>query len=249
MFVNFYNRGFMKKFLTIILCLTGGYVFPQNMQTNPTQGMQQSAPQQMQQPASQGVSLRLNAYATYAFDDNSVDSYYSNTSYFQGAVKGGFEYGGGLEVMLHKAYGLEFTYLRLDSKAPMEYYNNGVVYTNFDLASNYIMVGGNRYLQMNPKIEPYGGMMLGAAVFNVTDPDIGESSSATKFAWGIKAGLNIWASEKVGIKLQASLLSASQAVGGSVYFGTGGAGAGVSGYSTFYQFILGGGLVIKLNKN
>jgi hypothetical protein len=229
--------------------LTGSYVFAQNMQPNPVQGMQQTAPQKMKKPTSLGPSVRLNGYATYTFDDNSVDSYYSNTSYFQGSVKGGFEYGGGLEVMLHKAYGLEFTYLRLDSKAPMEYYDNGVVFTNFDLATNFIMASGNRYLQVNPKIESYGGMMLGAAVFNVTDSDNGETKGATKFAWGIKAGLNNWASEKVGIKLQASLLSASQAIGGSVYFGTGGAGAGVSGYSSFYQFTLGGGLVFKLNKN
>ena len=46
--------------------------------------------------------------------------------------------------------------------------------------------------------------------------------------------------------MQAGLLSAVQSVGGGVYFGTGGAGAGVSGYSTFYQWNLGGGLVFNL---
>jgi hypothetical protein len=215
----------MKKLLTIFIFLSGSCVFAQN-----------------------SPSIRLNGYATYAFDDNHVDSYYSNTSYFEGSINGGFMYGGGLEVMLQEAYGFEFTYLRLDSKAPMEYYNNGVEFTNFDLATNYIMAGGNRYVQMNPKVEPYGGMMLGMAIFNIENPENSRSTSATKFAWGIKAGLNIWASEKVGIKMQASLLSAVQAVGGSVYFGTGGAGAGVSGFSTFYQFVLGGGLVINLAK-
>ena len=215
----------MKKLLTIILLLSGSCVLAQNSPT-----------------------LRLNGYANYAFDDNHVDSYYSNTSYFEGSIDGGFMYGGGLEVMLQEAYGLEFTYLRLDSKAPMEYYNNGVEFTNFDLATNYIMAGGNRYMQMNPKVEPYGGMMLGMAIFNIENPENSRSTSATKFAWGIKAGLNIWASEKVGIKMQASLLSAVQAVGGSVYFGTGGAGAGVSGFSTFYQFVLGGGIVFNLAK-
>jgi hypothetical protein len=240
----------MKKLFTVIFFLTGSYVFAQYTTQGQPQGKQQTATQQRHNPASQGPSFRLNGYATYAFDDNSVDSYYSATSYFKGSIKGGFEYGGGLEVMLHQAYGLEFTYLRLDSKAPMEYYyNNGVVYTDFDLASNYIMVGGNRYMQMNPKVEPYGGMMLGMGIFNITNPDDpGNSASATKFAWGIKAGVNVWASEKVGIKLQASLLSAVQAVGGTVYFGTGGGGAGVSGFSSFYQFVLGGGLVFKLAK-
>ena len=227
----------MKNLLTILLFLTGSCVFAQNMNYAPRkakqpapQTAQQPAPQNVQKPAPRGPSIRLNGYATYAFDDNHVDSYYSNTSYFEGSIEGGFEYGGGLELMLQKAYGLEFTYLRLDSKAPIEYYNNGVVYTNFDLASNYIMVGGNRYIQMNPKIEPYAGMMLGMAVYNVTNPDNGNSGSSTKFAWGAKAGVNVWASEKVGIKLQASLLSAVQAIGGGVYFGTGGAGAGSIGF-------------------
>jgi hypothetical protein len=218
----------MKKILTIILFLSGSYVFAQS--------------------TSQRPSIRLNGYANYAFDDNHVDSYYSNTSYFEGSIEGGLLYGGGLEVMLHEAYGLEFTYLRLDSKAPMEYYLNGVEFTNFDLATNYIMVGGNRYARMNPKVEPYGGMLLGMAIFNIENPDNQKSTSSTKFAWGIKAGVNIWASEKVGIKMQASLLSAVQAVGGSVYFGTGGGGAGVSGFSTFYQFVLGGGIVFNLAK-
>ena len=35
-------------------------------------------------------------------------------------------------------------------------------------------------------------------------------------------------------------------MGGGLYFGTGGAGAGVSTYSSYYQFNLGGGLVFKL---
>jgi len=88
--------------------------------------------------------------------------------------------------------------------------------------------------------------MLGMGVFNVTNPDNQVSDGATKFAWGLKAGANIWASERVGLKLQASLLSAVQAFGGGIYFGTGGAGAGVTGVSTFYQFVLGGGLVFNL---
>jgi len=71
-------------------------------------------------------------------------------------------------------------------------------------------------------------------------------NTASKFAWGFRLGTNIWASEKVGIKLQAQLLSISQGAGGGLYFGTGGVGAGVSSYSSVYQFQLGGGLTFKL---
>ena len=83
-------------------------------------------------------------------------------------------------------------------------------------------------------------------VFNVENPETGDFGSATKFAWGLRLGSNIWVSEKIGLKIQAQLLSATQSMGGGLYFGTGGAGAGVSTYSSYYQFNLGGGLVFKL---
>ena len=217
----------MKKILVLVFCLTGSYLFAQ---TRP-------------QP---GPSVRLNGYATYAFDDNHVDSYYSETSFFEGAFKGGFEWGGGLEVLPAPGMGVEFTYLRLDSKAPIEYYDGGIEFTEFDIAHNYLFLGFNKYVNVNPRVEPYGGLMLGMAIYDVTNPENSYSDSATKFAWGLKGGLNIWANERVGLKMQAALISAVQAVGGGVYFGTGGAGAGVSGFSTYYQFNLGGGLVFKL---
>ena len=223
----------MKKLLIIVIFLTGGYLFAQN-------GEQ----------ASKGVlSKRLNVYTTYAFDDNYVDSYYSETSFFEGEVKGGFQYGAGLEILPTKGIGVELAYLRLDSKAPMAYYDNGTQNTTFDLAQNFLFLGANRYFGINPKVEPFAGLQLGMDIINVDNPQNGNSTGATKFAWGIKAGLNIATSEKVAVKLQAGLLSAVQAVGGGVYFGTGGTGAGVSGYSTYYQFSLGGGLVFKPGKS
>ncbi|MNE86539.1 hypothetical protein D3C80_1836510 [compost metagenome] len=88
--------------------------------------------------------------------------------------------------------------------------------------------------------------MAGMAIFNLTNPNNGNESSATKFAWGLRGGVNIFPSPKVGIKLQASLLSSVQAVGGSFYFGTGGTGAGVSNYSSMLQFVIGGGLTLNL---
>jgi hypothetical protein len=226
----------MKKLFLVICCLSGTFLFAQTMQ--------QTAPVQQ----SRASGLRLHGYATYAFDDH-VDSYYSTTSYFNGTIEGGFEYGGGLEYMLSPAYGIEAYYLRMDSKAVLTYYDIIEKRGDFDLASNYVMLGGNRYLVLaNPKIEPYGGLQLGMGIFNVTNPDTDESGSAVKFSWGLKMGLNIWATDKIGIKLQGGLLSVVQSVGGSLYFGTGGAGAGVASYSTIYQWTLGGGLVFNLSK-
>jgi len=190
-------------------------------------------------------NIRFNAYATYVFDDK-VDSYYSSTDYYEGKIEGGFQWGGGLEFMASPSKGIELKYLRQDTKAPMEYYsfdNNMVMNTEFDVAINYVLLGGTNYFKgVGNKVEPYGGLEIGMAIFDIENPDNGKSDGATKFAWGLKLGTNIWVNEKVGLKLQGELLSAVQSAGGGVYFGTGGAGAGVSTYSTMYQWILGGGL-------
>lgn len=222
----------MKKLFTIILILAGSYAFGQKPQ-------QSSA-------AYNGPSVRLNGYTIYALADKHVESgYYSNT-YWEGSVSDGFQYGGGIEILPIPSTGLEISYMRLDSKVNLYYYDGGVLGSSriVDLAHNYIFIGGNQYIKVNPKVEPYAGMQLGMAIYNAESTL--SSGSATKFAWGIKAGLNIWLSEKVGIKMQTQLLSAVQAIGGGIYFGTGGTGAAVSGFSTYYQFNVGGGLVFKL---
>lgn len=190
--------------------------------------------------------IRVNAYGSYVFDDN-VDSYYDNSSYYNGKIKGGFQWGVGIELLPHAAQGFEILYLRQDTKAPITYFNNGVKNTNFDLAVNYIMIGSNRYFRKpGGKIEGFAGGMIGADIMSLQNPDNGKNSSKTKFAWGIKGGVNIWASPSVAVKLQAQLLSAVQSVGGGFYFGTGGVGTGLSSYSSMYQFCLGGGLVFNI---
>ena len=110
----------------------------------------------------------------------------------------------------------------------------------------YIMLGGNRYVKPKPNIETYFGFHLGIGIIDVDNPTTGEENSSTKFAWGLKLGTNIWASEKVGIKLQAGLISLAQAAGGGIYFGSGGVSPGLSTYSSILQFSLGGGLVFRL---
>jgi hypothetical protein len=200
-------------------------------------------------------NLRLNLYGSYAFDDR-VESFNSNTSYFEGKIKGGFMWGGGLEYMVHPQYGVEISYVTLSTTAPMTYYSNqppaGVKTNTFDLNMGYLMIGGIRYQPFNPKVQGFGGLQIGAAFMNVTRPAtavLGEASdNATKFAWGLRGGVNIFPggdAGKVGLKLQVGLLSAVQGAGGGLYFGTGGVGAGVSTVSSMLQFVAGGGLVFK----
>ncbi len=197
--------------------------------------------------AATAQNIRLNAYTAYVLEDN-VDSYYDPYSYYDGQIDGGFQWGIGLEFMPSPTKGIELKYLRRDATAPMKYYNNGEKYKTFDLALNYILIGGSNYFQTGGKVEPYAGGSIGAVIVNIQNAEAGSDDSGTKFAWGLKVGTNIWATEKVGLKLQIDLLSAVQSVGGGLYFGTGGAGAGVSAYSTMYQWVFGGGLTFKLGQ-
>jgi hypothetical protein len=117
--------------------------------------------------------------------------------------------------------------------------------TVFDLSENWIMLNGTNYFPVSEVAEPFFGFGIGMGIFSADNPDNGNSQNATKFAWSLRGGSNFWFSEKVGLRIQASLMSAVQGAGGGLYFGTGGAGAGVSTYSTMYQFGFDGGLVFK----
>jgi hypothetical protein len=192
---------------------------------------------------------RINLYGGYVFDDK-FDSYYDAYNYYNGKIKGGLQYGAGIEFMSHQDYGFELLWIGQTTTAPTYYIPSGKFiesFSEFDLNLNYAMIAGTRHMQKpGGKVEGYGGFMLGALFASAKNPDNGYSDSSTKFAWGIRLGGNFWASDKVGIKLQAQLLSAVQSVGGSLYFGTGGAGAGVSTYSSMLQFSLSSGLVFRL---
>lgn len=195
---------------------------------------------------------RLNAYAAYVFDDG-FDSRYDAYNYYHGTIKGGFQWGVGMEYMIKPQAGVELLYLNRQTHAPTYYQNGGVIanekYENFDLGINYILVAPNGYASAaHGKVEGYGGFMIGMGIINIDNNADGNSATKTRFAWGLRLGANIWASQKVGIKLEGQLLSVAQGAGGGFYFGTGGAGAGLSTYSTIYQWGLGGGLTFKLGK-
>ncbi len=192
-------------------------------------------------------NLRLNAYGSYAFNDG-INYYNTPTAYFNGTVEGGFQYGAGLELMLHNGThsGIELKYLHQDSKAPFTYYNDGVKSQTFDLGINYYMLGGNWYFKLNNEmIEPFIGLAGGVANINAKTSTAAGGGSKTAFAWEFKGGTNIWVGKKVGIKLQADLLSSVAATGGAYFWSYWGPVYATT-YSTLYQFSLGGGLVFKL---
>ncbi|QCK15307.1 outer membrane beta-barrel protein [Mangrovivirga cuniculi] len=195
--------------------------------------------------------LRLNSYGGYVFKDK-VDSYYSSNSYFDGTIQDGFRWGLGVEYHIADRGAIELQYQRQDTNAPTFYRDNSfgseVQFSDFSLAINWIMLNGTRYFPVNDLVEPFVGAGLGLGVFNIENPDNGRNGSATKFSWQIRGGANFWTTPKMALRIQASLISATEGFGGGLYFGTGGVGGGVSTYSTMYQFAFDGGLVFRLGE-
>ncbi|QYA26757.1 hypothetical protein G3I01_15070 [Gramella sp. MT6] len=195
--------------------------------------------------------INLTLQGGYFFDD-SFDSYFDFDEFYEGKIEGGFQWGVGVEYMVMPENGFELSYLRQDTNSPTTYYRRNDAYiqfTNFDLGINYIMLGGNRYFRIpESQVDGFIGLMAGVVTASVDNPENGNKNNATKFAWGAKFGGVYWFLNYLGFKAQANIISSVQAMGGGLYFGTGGTGAGLSSYSTIYQFGFAGGLVFKFNR-
>ena len=193
------------------------------------------------------AQLRLNAYGAYVFDDG-FDVFGDANNYYNGKVKGGFQWGGGLQYAFSPYSAAELMYINHSTTAPatFKFGTNNARTEDFNVNLHYIMLSGDGLYQKG-KAEGYAGLMLGMLISDVEAPSVGKSASNEYFAWGGRLGTTIWTSSKLGIKLQAMVLSSSKATGGDYYWSWYGP-VYLSTYSTLWQFSLGGGLAIKLGK-
>lgn len=158
-----------------------------------------------------------------------------------GYIEDGAQWGVGLEFFFQPTRAVELSYRRMDTKFPMYLYNvGGQLNKGKDgLSLNYILLGVNNYIPLQSEaIRPYAGFALGIGIADGKDVDV----NYTKFAWDVKLGLQIKTQSAVSFKIQTQLQSIAQGVSGGFYIGTGGAGTGVSTYSSIYQFGFSGGI-------
>ncbi|MBX7044153.1 MAG: hypothetical protein K1X85_14755 [Ignavibacteria bacterium] len=194
---------------------------------------------------------RGNVYGVYGFDDK-IEARADDGQYFQGDISGTLYYGAGIEYFPSKDFGVELLYFREDTEVNVKYtYNLNLNDTVFvpGLGMNFIMLGGTAYTK--PKKSPmefFGGAMLGIGIFENKDPLPGAQTSSTVFAYGFRAGANIWISESFGLKLTGQALSGVKAFSSGFYSGTAGTGSSINPESSMFQFGLGGGLVFKFGK-
>jgi Outer membrane protein beta-barrel domain len=183
--------------------------------------------------ASQSQGFSIYGLGGYTFDDEvSLDGW-------PGKVVGGFSWMAGAEFMRNKYQGFELYYSRQATTGYVNYLNRKY---EADIGVNYIMAGGIGSIPTKSIFTPYGGISLGYGwVYNQEIED-----DRGGFAWGLKGGVKAQLGERVNLRVLAHLHSITQAFGGGFYFGTGGTGAGVSTYSTMYQFGFSGGLGVNL---
>jgi hypothetical protein len=183
-------------------------------------------------------NVRMNFFSGYTYQDKfPISGTYNGFSYSEGRIADGQHYGGSLEFDIRPNKAVELLYQQQDKEG---YLRGGLGELGpYDVTMHYIMLGGLGRLPFNDAVSGYGGMSVGCGWMT------GENS-ATKFAFGGKLGLQFNISDVVGIKAGAQILSPVQGFGGGFYFGTGGAGAGVSTYSSVYQFAWTGGLCFTL---
>jgi hypothetical protein len=174
---------------------------------------------------SQHVSLNL--YGGYTFRDR------INFGNAYAYINGGGMFGASLEGVNAQGTGLELQYQYQRTNVPLYLLPSNDLQNGNNTTGtiSYILLNFEQYYMNNPKIQPYGALGLGAAFFT-------GSSSSTKFAWDIKAGVKFKASDAVGIKIGAQLLGSAQATGTAWYYGY-----PYTTYATILQFGFTGGLV------
>jgi opacity protein-like surface antigen len=180
--------------------------------------------------------LSVNLFGGYTFRDkiNFGNAY----SY----INAGGMWGGSIEGVNAQGTGLELLYQYQSTSIPTyKYSGNELLAANDNSVISYLLLNFEQYYMNNPKIQPYGGIGLGAAFYK---GDYQGTTSATKFAWDLKAGVKIKAGNSLGFKIGAQLLGSAQATGTAFYSpGYGYPPYAYTTYATILQFGFTGGLV------
>lgn len=67
---------------------------------------------------------------------------------------------------------------------------------------------------MSQNIESFSEEGIGFRIFEVDNSGNGNSNSVKKFSWQVRGGSNFWLAENIALRVQASLVSATPAIGG-----------------------------------
>jgi len=179
--------------------------------------------------------LSFNAYGGFTFRDK-INFGGAYTYINEGGI-----FGASLEGVNARGTAIELLYQYQSTETPTTVYGTPNKTVSPSTVISYLLLNFEQYYINNPKIQPYGGIGLGAAFYK---SDYNGTTSATKFAWDIKAGVKFKMSDKFGLKIGAQLLSSAQATGSAFYWDPyWGVAYPYTTYATILQFSFTGGLV------
>jgi hypothetical protein len=168
-----------------------------------------------------------------------------NGDYGEVHIDDNAQYGGMISFAVSRVMDVDLIYNRSDTKAHVDYYNyGGYIQPSLEipLSINYMQIGFTKNFRVNPKVSPFVGFNLGACDFAPKE----DYSDAWFFSVGMNAGAKIYFAKRIGLRLQAQGYIPVQGTAFSMFVGTGGSSAGVSVYSTMFQFGFTGGLIFRL---
>jgi hypothetical protein len=186
-------------------------------------------------------SVEVTPFGGYVFGGT------MNGDYGEVYIYDNAQYGGMISFAISRVMDVDLIYNRSDTKAQINYYNNvGYLKPSLEipLSINYIQVGFTKNFRVNPVVSPFVGFNIGACDFAPKE----DYADAWFFSVGMNAGAKIYFAKRIGLRLQAQGYVPVQGTAFSMFVGTGGSSAGVSVYSTLFQFGFTGGLIFRLGK-
>jgi len=185
--------------------------------------------------------IQINPFANY-FLAGRLNGFNADALFDNGA-----DFGLGMSYGLGKGKHVEVSYTFAKSGAYLLDARNDTITDRTDMNFGYIQIG---YVQeiipkSIPELRPYGLFTIGAAHLSPNDPDF---RTEWKFAAAIGGGLKYFITDVFGFRVQARLLMPLffTDVGGTC--STYGCGAGINTFTSLAQGDVGGGIILRFNK-
>lgn len=187
--------------------------------------------------STKGQAMKLTLFGGYTLQDK-VYGYYGDL-----IIQDGPHYGGMLSYQTSSTLKFDLTYSHQSTTYNVKDYSGEGRSGDYNGSASYLMIGTTHSPDLNARISPFGGFMLGAGIFTPSR----NLSEEWKFSVGGKLGLTYRVSDRVGLLLQSQLMIPVQSVGLGVGCGTSGCGGGGTTSSTATQLGFTGGVEIRLN--
>jgi hypothetical protein len=202
----------------------------------PTQAAAQyRRPPQRAMPQPMMHQVEITPWAGYAWTISRRVTYLDSTGDLD--IGSGPAWGVEVDVNLHAGAQLALSYSRQDSK--FSYKSSGVKTDVSDLSVEYFQIGGIGGVRQG-KVLPFGMVTLGASRFAFKD--IRAADDLWKFSIVLGLGAKVYASERIGLRVQATLPWTMMSGGAGIGCGYGGCYTTVGGVGVA-QFLATAGLM------